>query len=199
MIELGQADPGELNFRQRWASYLTIFTAIVALLLGYALRSRNLEATQRFENKQAGISVRYPVNWLLDQGRGTIVVRAQDPAALPFKTTLEISLLPVGPDARTADIPNLLNTSRATTVSTYRTLAITPTTLPNGQQGIQMNYAYVASEDNPFIQTVPIVVQATDVIVLRSNQAIIITYRADAQSFERNQHYFQNFLRSLEF
>ena len=62
-----------------------------------------------------------------------------------------------------------------------------------------MAYAYAYTESNPILQTIPITVLAVDVVVLRSNQAIIITYRADAQSFERNRHYFDAFLRSLEF
>ncbi len=61
-----------------------------------------------------------------------------------------------------------------------------------------MNYAYVATETNPALQSVPIVVQAEDVIVLRGTQAFVITYRADAQSFAANLHYFDSFLRSVE-
>jgi hypothetical protein len=62
-----------------------------------------------------------------------------------------------------------------------------------------MLYAYAASEANPILQSIPIVVRAIDVVVLRSSQAVIITYRADAESFERNRHYFEAFLRALEF
>lgn len=197
MINIVQSD--ELTFRQRWASYLTIIVALTALALGFALRSRALNATTRYENRQAGIAASYPQNWLLDEGSGSMVLRVQDPAAIPFKTTLEIALLPVGPDAHPADIPDLLNMTRARTLATYRPLEIVPVRLANGQQGLQMQYAYVASEENPFLQSVPIVVRAVDIIVLRSNQALIITYRADAQSFEQNRHYYDNFLRSLEF
>ena len=198
MITERFAESTELNFRQRWASYLTIFVAVIGLAGGIALRSRSLNATDRFENRQEGLAANYPSNWLLEEGAGDFVFRVQDPAALPFKTTLQISLLTVGPGARTADIPDLLNMTRAASLPAYRPLAITPTTLPNGTQGIQMEYAYVATETNPFLQTVPIVVHALDVIVLRSNQAVVITYRADSQSFDSNRHFFDSFLRTLE-
>ncbi|MCC7447286.1 MAG: hypothetical protein IT324_07725 [Anaerolineae bacterium] len=199
MIEILD-DRLELNFRQRWASYLTIAVAIAGLLGGLLLRNNMTNATVRFENKQSGIAVRYPVDWLLEQGQDDFVIRVQDPAATPFKTTLQISLQPIGEGARVAYILDLLNIDRAATLSAYRPLEIVPITLPNGSgiQGTQMTYAYVATESNPFLQTVPIVVRAIDVVVIRSSQAIIVTYQADAQSFERNRHYFDTLLRTLE-
>ncbi len=189
----------ELNFRQRWASYLTIAVAIAGVLGGLLLRSNIVNATARFENKQTGIAVRYPVDWLLEQGQDDFVIRAQDPAAIPFKTTLQIALMPIGEGARVAYILDLLNINRAASLPAYRPLEIAPIMLPNGAQGTQMTYAYVASEANPFLQTVPIVVRAVDVVVIRSSQAVIITYQADSQSFERDRHYFDTFLRTLEF
>jgi hypothetical protein len=200
MIELIDAEPRELNFRQRWASYLTIAVAIVGLAGSFILRGNILNATFRFENKQAGIAARYPAQWLLEEGTGEFVLRAQDPAAIPFKTTLQVSLIPVGPGARSAlDVLNPLNISRATSLPAYRTLRITPRTLPDGTQATEMNYAFAASEVNPALQTVPIVVRAVDVVVLRNNQAVIITYQADLASFEKNRHYFDAFLRTVEF
>ncbi|MEP7285243.1 MAG: hypothetical protein ABI947_05690 [Chloroflexota bacterium] len=199
MIGFAETEHIELNFRQRWASYLTIIVAVLALAGGYALRVNSLNATQRFENKQIGLAARYPVNWLLEEGKTDFVFRVQDPAAVPFKTTLQMALLPFGPDALLAEIPNYLNITRATSLSTYIALQINSVTLPNGTQGLQMEYAYAASETNPALQSVPIVVRGLDVIVLRNSQALVITYRADVQSFDRNRHYFDSFLRSLEF
>src|SRR5262249_53398937 len=141
MIEIISSELTALNFRQRWASYLTIVVAVGALLSGILLRSSIVDASVRFENKQAGIAVRYPVNWLLDENREDYVVRVQDPAAIPFKTTLQISIVPIGQGARSAlDVLNPLNISRATSLPSYRTLEITPITLPNGSSATQMTY-----------------------------------------------------------
>ncbi len=202
MINLHESPPAELNFHQRWASYLTILAALVGLVGGAFLHSRNLNATQLFENKEAGISAQYPTNWLLQQGKTSggaldYVFRAQDPSGIPFKTTLQVSLIPVGPQARAADIPDLLNMTRATAYAAYRPLAIVPVALSKDVQGIQMTYAFVSSETNQFLQSVPIVVEAEDVIVLHSSRAVIITYKADSQSFDRDHHYFDSFLTSL--
>jgi hypothetical protein len=199
LINFIEVEQIELNFRQRWSSYLTIIVAVVVIVGGFVLRTRALTATQRFEDKEAGIAARYPVNWLVDQNGHDFIFRAQDPAALSFKTTLQIAIVTVGPDAHTTDLPDILNPVRAASLPAYRPLTITPIKFANGTEALQMAYAYVSSESNPFLQSVPIVVQAIDVIVLRRNQALVVTYRADEKFFERYRPVFDTFLRSLEF
>ena len=205
MINFINSAPAELNLRQRWSSYLTIMVALASLGAGWLLRNQNLNSTYRYENQTVGIIARYPANWLLEESleptKADFVFRVQDAAALPFKTTLQVSLLIVGPGAYPADLPDLLNMTRASSFSAYRPLEIAQITLPDGSSGIQMHYAYVSSETNQFLQSVPVVVEALDVISVKknSNQAVVITYRADSQSFEANRHYFDSFLKSLEF
>jgi hypothetical protein len=199
MIEVLSIEPTELNFRQRWASYLTILVALGGLFAGFVMRSSVVNATERFENKQVGIIARYPSQWLLEENQGDVVFRVQDPAAIPYKTTLEISIVPVGPGARSAlDVLNPLNITRAISFPAYTTVEIVPVTLPNGRQATQMTYAYASIESNPALQTIPLMIRAVDVVVLHSSQAIIITFRSDSESFERSRHYFDDFLRTLE-
>jgi hypothetical protein len=203
MIEtFAPVSSGGLNFRQRWASYLTIALAVVAVGGGLLMRNRVQSSTNIRPRQDDGITARYPANWLLQEGtkgKDDYVFRVQDPAAVPFKTTLQVSLLPVGPNARAFDILSALNISRAAEVPMYQALEITPITLPSGTQGTQMAYAYASREINPFLQSVPIIVRSIDVIEIRANQAIIITYKADAGTFEQNRHYFNSFLRALEY
>src|ERR1041385_7297831 len=110
MINRLGTPPTDLNFRQRWANYLTIFVALVGLAGGLHLRNSYENSSHRYENSEVGIAVRYPSNWLLDApqagAQSDYIVRMQDPIALPFKTTLQISLLTVGPDARLSDLPD---------------------------------------------------------------------------------------------
>jgi hypothetical protein len=201
MVNFLEVERIELNFRQRWSSYLTIILAVAALGIAYLLRTRAIEATQPYENRDVGISTRYPVGWLLEEPEQPVdfVVRIQDPAAIPFKTTLQIAIIPISADTRLADLPSQLHISRATVLPIYKPLTTTPITLPNGQNGLQITYSYAAVESNPRLQSEPVMVRAIDVITLRSNQALIITYRADTQSFDRYYHFFESFLRSLDY
>jgi hypothetical protein len=199
MIEVLSVEPTDLNFRQRWANYLTILVALGGLFAGFVMRSSVVNATSRFENKQVGIIARFPAQWLVEENRGDVVFRVLDPAAIPYKTTLEISIVPVGPGARSAlDVINPLNITRAISFPAYSTVEIVPITLPNGKQATQMTYAYAFIESNPALQTVPLMIRAVDVVVLHSSQAIIITFRSDSESFERNRHFFDDFVKTLE-
>ena len=148
-----------------------------------------------------GISTRYPTNWLLERGStaSDFVFRAQDSAALPFKTTLSVSIVPIGPNATVYDVAELLTLRRAQSLASYTSLSITPITLANGSAATQMNYAFAAPKTNPVLQSLPIVVSASDVIVLSKGQAIIATFQSDAQTVDQNRHYFDAFLRRLTF
>ncbi|GAB4554428.1 MAG: hypothetical protein OHK0023_24540 [Anaerolineae bacterium] len=189
----------ELTFNQRWASYLTIAVAIAGVVVGYIYRQNTIDATFPFINREAGITARYPARWLLEEGGANFVLRAQDPAALPFKTTLQLRLLPTGEGARPSDILDLLDLDRAARLPAYRSQTRQPVTLPNGARGQQMIYAYAYVNPNPFLQAEPITVRALDIVLLRTGQAVVITYEAEASRFERHRHYFEAFLRSLSF
>lgn len=199
MTILYDSDRPELTFRQRWASYLTLLVAVGGLLLGVIYRNNTVGATYPFINRQLGISARYPANWLLEEGGDQFVLRARDPAALPFKTTIQMSLLATGQGARPSDVLNLLDLDRARRLAAYRSLSQDTAVLPGGQRGVQMEYAYASVETNPFLQTEPITVRATDIVVLRQNQAVVITFIAESARYEEYRTYFEAFLRTLAF
>ncbi|MBO9308364.1 MAG: hypothetical protein J7551_01115 [Chloroflexi bacterium] len=192
-------DDAPLSLRQHLANFLVIVAALAAVAYGFIYRDSLISATFPFVNREAGISVRYPARWLLDESDSRFVLRAQDPAALPFKTTIRLQLIPIGSGARPADILDLLDIDRAAQLPAYRSLSRTPTTLPGGQRGQQMMYAYAYIDPNPFLQAEPITVRALDLVVLRTGQAVVITYEAKADVFEKHKHYFDAFLRSLTF
>jgi len=179
-----------LSFNQRWNTYLAYAMAAFVLLGGLSLRSSTLNATQTFEDLEAGVRAELPVGWLLDSESSDYVVRAQDPDALPFKTTLQVSVFPIGADAT----PNTVLDLR---FSTYREIARSDFVL-RGDPAKRMVYAYTQDERNPFQATVPLVVQGIDVVVLRRGQAVIITYREERNSFDDNLYRFENLLQTVE-
>jgi len=185
------------TFTQRWNSYLAIAMAAAVLLVGITLRDNTLNATQTFENLEAGVRAQVPRGWLLDTQSSEYVFRAEDPDALPFKTVLQVSVLPVGPDATPNLVLDILNMQRAPRFSTYREISRTDQTL-RGEPAKRMTYAYTQDERNPFQATLPVVVQGVDVVVLRRGQAVIITYREERSAFEDHLYRFENLLRTVE-
>lgn len=188
--------PG-LTFTQRWNSYLAIAMAAAVLLVGITLRDSTLNATQTFEDLEAGVRAQVPRGWLLDTQSSEYVFRAEDPDALPFKTVLQVSVLPVGPDATPNLVLDILNMQRAPRYSTYREISRADQML-RGEPAKRMTYAYTQDERNPFQATVPLVVQGVDVVVLRRGQAVIITYREERSAFEEHLYRFENLLRTVE-
>jgi hypothetical protein len=191
-----QNRPG-LTLTQRWNSYLALAMAAAVLFVGITLRDDTLNATQTLENLEAGVRAQVPRGWLLDTQSSEYVFRAEDPDALPFKTVLQVSVLPVGPDATPNLVLDILNMQRAPRYSTYREISRTDETL-RGEPAKRLTYAYTQDERNPFQATVPLVVQGVDVVVLRRGQAVIITYREERSAFEDHLYRFENLLRTVE-
>ncbi len=173
----------------------------MALIAGLLLRSSVEGATQLFVDNATGIAARYPTGWLLDRGApsANFVFQVEDPTALSFKTTLSVAIQPIGPNATVYDVAELLTLKQAQTLAAYHYLGLAPVQLPNGTAATRLSFAYAASDANPFLGSVPVVVRADDVIVLSHGQAIIAAYQADAQSFTANERYFTAFLRTLTF
>ncbi|MBN1202375.1 MAG: hypothetical protein JXJ20_11010 [Anaerolineae bacterium] len=191
------AAPG-LTFTQRWNSYLAVATVLLMLAFGLTLRNNALNATQTFEDLEAGVRAQLPRGWLLDAESADYVFRAENPDALPFKTLLQVSVLPIGSDATPRNVLDILDIQRATRFSAYRVISRTEETLRDGSDAIRMTYAYTQEERNPFLESVPVVVQGVDVVVLRRSQAVVITYREERSAFENNLYYFENLLQSVE-
>lgn len=190
-------EPVALNFNQRWNTYLALAVAAALLALGLTLKNNALSATQEFEDLEAGVRAQVPAGWLIDSQGDEYVFRAQDPNALPFKTILQVSVLTVGDDATPNIVLDLLNMQRAPRFSTYREISRTDETL-RGDPAKRMVYAYTQDERNPFLATVPIVVQGVDVVVLRRGQAVIITYREERTAFDANLYRFEDLLNTVE-
>ena len=104
----------------------------------------------------------------------------------------------VGTDASPRNVVDLIDVQGPARLPTYRVLS-TETTNLGESEAIQITYVYVETEENPFLESIPIVVQGIDLVVIRKNQAIIFTYRDAQQNFEKNRFYFDNFLATVEF
>jgi hypothetical protein len=189
--------PPALSFVQRWNTYLVLVTAAMMLALGLTMRNTALTATQPFENLEAGVRAQVPRGWLIDTAGPDFVIRAQDPDALPFKTLLQISVLPIGPDATPNKVLDLLTMQRAARLPAYRELLRADQTL-RGEPAKRMEYVYTQDERNPFQATVSLVVQGVDVVVLRRGQAVVITYREERSAFDDNLYRFENLLQTVE-
>lgn len=182
----------------RFAHVMSIGIIIITGLYGLNIRQGILYATQNYNNIQVGISLDYPAQWLLDND-GNYVLRIRDMQRIGYKTTIQISLSPGGSNVTARNILDGLNISRPLALSTYDVQFIEPYTLPNGTEGTIMRYTFVDTETNKFLQTVPVVVIGQDILIRRGDQALIISFHADANTFDQDIELFNRMLSSLEF
>ena len=184
--------------QQRLGHFLTLLIIVLGLLYSLNLRSGVVNATVVYNDLRAGITARYPANWLLDTS-GDYVFRVRDMSRIGFKTTLQITLRPISADMSERNVLDSLNITRPISLSTYDIQSIQQILLTSETTATQMRYTYVDTETNPFLESFPIVVAGEDIITLSNNQAVIITFRTDARTFDQDYPIFLQFLRTLEF
>ncbi len=190
---------GVITQRQRWSHYFVFIYALFALFIGLNLRATTLDATVPYVNTQVGIRAFYPERWLIDTS-GDYVFRVRDIAQVGFKTTIQVDVQPVTLNTSARNLLDTLTLNRSNSLSGYTVLSSgEPYTLPNEQEAIAMRYVYVSTADNPFLESVPTVVEGMDILAIRRGQAIIVTFLSDASSFDDNLTIFERFLDDLEF
>jgi hypothetical protein len=194
------ADQNDARVQRRIILNSLIGIAIAIMLLGWGWlqRSGALNSTIAFEDEINGIRAQIPVSWLLSEGDEQTVFRVQDLGARPFRTTIQVSIQAVGPEATPRNVVDLLKLQGPLELPNYRSFSEEVIQLGE-DEAVRINYVYVSNERNPFLEASPVVVRGEDVVVLRGNQALIITYRDADSTFDENRFHFVNFLRTLEY
>jgi hypothetical protein len=198
IIEIGAPERVELTQRQRWSHYFVLIYAVVAVVIGYNLRTSTLNATVSYVNSEVGIRAFYPQRWLIDSS-GSYVFRVRNLAQLGFKTSIQVDVQPVTINTSARNLLDTLSLRRVSTLSGYRVLSRQPYVLPDEQEATAMVYVYVSTGDNPFLETIPTVVEGMDILTIRRGQAIIVTFLSNATTFDENLPTFERFLDDLEF
>jgi len=198
LVEIS-AGRDEVSQRQRWSHYFALVFGAIALLVGINLRDSALNAATLYTNNQAGISAAYPANWLIDSSPGNYVLRVRDPSPMGFKTTFQVAVSPVGPASTARNILDGLSLNRAPTLAAYTVLSREPFILPDETEGTAMTYTFVATEGNPFLESVPVVVEGLDILTIKRGQAIVITFLSDSRTYEEDYIIFEQFLGNLQF
>jgi hypothetical protein len=183
--------------RVRFAHYFTVAYCILAIIIALILRDAALFATTEFRNNEVGVIAYYPADWLLDTSSS--VLRATDTARSGFKTIIEVQVLPFAPRMSARNVIDSLTLARQGSLQDYRNLASRETTLRNQDVAVVNEYQYVYAPNDPFLQTLSTTVVGRDVLVIRRNQAILITFQTDAQTLEEDLAIFDRFLDSLEY
>lgn len=183
--------------RVRFSHYFTVIYCLLAIFIGMNLRDSSMNATTEFRNTEVGIIAHYPQRWLLDTASS--IMRVADTSRAGFKTVIQIQVLPFGSRMSPRNIIDALTLERQETLSNFRNLTTSSMTLPNQDVAIVNQYQFVYALSDPFLQSVLSVVIGRDVLVVRRNQAILITFQADSRTFDSDLAVFEQFLSTLEY
>jgi len=195
LIEFGHA---ETTRSQRFSHYFTLLYCALALLIGVNLRDSSLYAVTVFTNREVGVTAYYPTNWLFSTPDG-VVLEVQDSQRLGYKTTIRIQVLPFADEMSPRNVIDTLALGRRTSLPFYKILSISDRPLQTDDITTVVEYTYVADLDDPFLQLVPSVVVGEDVVIVRRNQVILVSFVADADAYQQDYEVFQRFLETLDY
>jgi hypothetical protein len=188
-----------LSQRQRWSFYLTLFVGVAAFLFGANLRDSVLNATTLYVDSQAGIRAWYPKNWLIDT-TGDYVFRVRDFRTTGFHTTIQVAIQPVSAENTSErNVLDALTLRRSQILPSYAIQSLEQYVLPDGVEAVRVNYTYVSSEVNPFLENVPEVVQGVDIVANQEGQALVISFQSGLTDYDRKFALFERFMQTLEY
>lgn len=198
-IVIERARPAQPSQRQRWGNIFTIAYALVAIVLALLIKNSMQSATVVYSDPEVGITVQYPETWLLDT-EGASVLRVRNMSADGFKTSIQVQVLPVNIEITGRNLIDNLILSRSQTLASFDVLSRESITLgENERPATAMTFTYVENEPNPFLESLPRVIQGMDVLATQGGQALIVTFLSDTDQFDANFPVFQRFLNELEF
>jgi len=183
----------------------------LALILGWVLKTA---AQGRTTVGDAGeTSVRYPSGWVRSDAKVPVLFKAQDLWATPFRTTLTLERRPVPPDTVSplSYVQSSLDLERGRTWTAYRTLeleepvtvdgrTLQPEELVTGEErrGMLVTFVYVEPNPNPFVETIPVVMQGEDYLFSVGDYVYVSTVTAAKENITQGRKALRALVRSLE-
>lgn len=181
--------------RDRWSSWVVVAVTVVALLLGWAVKAAAEGRTSIYETD--GMRIAYPAGWVRASA-GTPVLLQVEKLVGPARTTLALQRRPV-----TADAANPLNAvhqaltlERGRTWTAYRVLSVDPSGAVPGRDALEVTFAYVESNPNPFLKAAPVVMLGQEYLFSVDQAVQVVTLTAAQENFEGALKDLRSFLRT---
>ncbi|MCY3915028.1 MAG: hypothetical protein OXG49_03350 [Chloroflexi bacterium] len=197
-FETGRTPAIQITPRQRWSIAITYFLLVAGFALGVNQRESTLNLASDYSNLEAGISAKYPARWLLEE-TGSFIFRVRDMAHRGFNTVIEVSAAPVGRDTSERNIFDLLTLRRSQVLTDYAVLGYDNYLLADDTLAVSMSYSFVARDSSPFLEGVSSIVNGLDILTIRRGQALVVSFRADADIYQRELETLRWFIQHLEF
>jgi hypothetical protein len=187
--------------RDRWADWALVGTLAIALLLGWAVKIYAESQTNTFAADEAGLTVRYPKNWLL-RADEKLAFEALDPDSGEFKTTYQVRSWPIAATASVtptlAVVLNDASLARAPGTTAFRIFDIEEGQEIDEQPTMESTYVYVVESSDLFTQRMPVIVMGLDIAMARGEQAYVFSLLASKDNFEDAEAAFRRFVKAAK-
>ncbi len=181
-ITLAPVVAGQPSARDRYAGLLTLIITLIALTLGWSLKTSIEMRTRNFQDATAGIRFDYPATWLKGTETGALVLLTDARVASTFATRITARTRD-GEDKNLSTLSKEWTFEASNELNGYRVLAIVPQ--GDGSARVSIRYAYVAEPRSgaDTSASLPVVALGEDVLILKGKRLYILSVQADQARF----------------
>lgn len=173
---------------ERQSAVLTIVLLLIALLLGWQVKTAVQNASRPIE--QAGFTADVPAGWLVQPGAGDLAFVVRNPQALNH--LYRVSQVPA---ASALDVlAENRNLVRLRLDDTYRVLDASPVIF-DGRDGYKISFARVDLNPNGL----PQVIEGIDYYFATEDRVMILSLEARSETFATALPAFQRFMQSVTY
>lgn len=181
--------------RDRLVDWLVVALVLVALLLGWGVKAAAAGRTAVVAVE--GLTIRYPAGWLRTEVEPPVLLQVEEwLGAARSVITVQRRPLPAV-DNPLAAVEQALTLERARGRTAYRTLETEANVTVAGRITQRTSFAYVETDPNPFLQTMPVVMYGEDYLFPVGDQVYIVTLTAAEAHFDRVRPALNPVVRSL--
>jgi len=181
----------------RYAEISVVLLTALALLAGWWLMDSVQNRSLTYET--AGLKAEIPAGWIQSSPSSeTLLETRARSSSGGFQTTYLVSKMLLTPDSGINETISLLSLQRGQELVAYRLLDQQRIKLGT-RQGVQVTYVYVESDPNITHLEAPVVVHGEDFIFFTVDGAVIVSYRASEEDFNRGLTRFYRFLESIQY
>jgi hypothetical protein len=178
---------GEELTRERLSAYGVVAITLVALLVGWGLKTSIETRTSLIERDN--ITAAIPDGWLVQDGTEDLIFTTRHP--LSPRPRYSVSLVADG-DRTLADVASDRNRSRDQILDSYAVLEET-SIVRQDQEGYRVTFVYVASTTGGE----PRIVKGVECSLVRQQYVLAISLESDAEDFDDALPGFERFLDSV--
>ena len=178
---------------------LLLAFVVFCLILGWGIRGRALDHSQRVDLGEGLPTVAIPANWLTSSSEQTLFQARNPGSPSGFKAEIDATAMPIREGDTLDSTRTAVSFQRSQELDRYRELTAEPVAVLGGEPAVLVTYAFIADPTRDSgASGLPVVVEAQDLLFRAGNQWLVLSVLADANHFDAEMKNFQLVFDSLE-